>query len=273
MRRFKFQVHPAIRFVQVGIVFFSLSLSVTMNAMDQDIGVASANPADNPPQVNPDVASRSTDPDRPPAYGPEDAKVLIVLFSDYQCPSCRRMNQASHQIAAEFPGEVRLELWHHALPTHPAAETAAAAAIAAQRQGRFWEMHDKIFGNKGRLDAARLEQFAQELGLDLEKFRSDMSDPSVRERIRKEGALADALGAPNTPGIVINGKVGQGWASWPSFRLKVEREVAAAKALAEQGMDPFEIRNQRAIENNDNSETYEQYRNAILLPRTPAATE
>jgi len=273
MRRFKSQVHPAIKLIQVGIVFFSISLTTAMNAMAQDIGVASANPADNPPQMSPDVASRSVDPDRPPAYGPEDAKVLVVLFSDYQCPSCRRMNQASHQIAAEFPGEVRLELWHHALPTHPAAEVAAAAAIAAQRQGRFWEMHDKIFGNKQRLDGARLEQFAQELGLDLAKFRSDMSDPAVRERIQKEGALADALGAPNTPGIVINGKVSQGWGSWQSFRLRVEQEVAAAKALADQGMDPFVIRNQRAIDNNDNSATYELYRNAILQPGNPAATE
>jgi hypothetical protein len=72
---------------------------------------------------------------------------------------------------------------------------------------------------------------------------------------------------------VINGKVSQGWGSWPSFRLRVEREVAAAKALADQGMDPFEIRNQRAIENNDNSETYELYRNAVLQPGTPATTE
>jgi hypothetical protein len=166
---------------------------------------------------------------------------------------------------------VRLELWHHALTTHAAAETAAAAAIAAQHQGRFWEMHDKIFANKGRLDVARLEQFAQELGLDLAKFRSDMSDPAVRERIREEGALATALGAPNTPGFVINGKVSQGWARWPNFRLRAEREVAVANALAEQGLDAFEIRNQRAIENNDNSETYELFRNAILLPGAPAA--
>jgi protein-disulfide isomerase len=244
-----------------------------MNAAAQDIGVPSANPADNPPQVDPDLATRSTDPDRPPAYGPEDAEVLIMVFSDYQCPSCRRINQATHQIAAEFPGEVRLELWHHPLPSHKAAEIAAVAAVAAQRQGRFWEMHDRIFANKERLDEARLEALAQELGLDMDGYRADVKDPAVLERVRSEAELAVALGAINTPGFVINGKVKQGWASWPNFRSIVGKEVAAANALAEQGMDPSEIRNQRAIENNDNSETYEAYRSAVLEPRAPVAPE
>jgi protein-disulfide isomerase len=196
----------------------------------------------------------------------------VIVFSDYQCPSCRRINQATHQISAEFPGEVRLELWHHALPTHRAAEIAAAAAIAAQRQGRFWERHDKIFGNKQRLDEARWSNWPR-TRLDLAKFRSDMSDPALRERIRKEGARADALGAPNTPGFVINGKVSQGWASWPNFRLRVEREVNAAKALAEQGMGHLEIWEQRALENQIDSETYEHYRNAVLLPRAPTPSD
>jgi protein-disulfide isomerase len=108
-------------------------------------------------------------------------------------------------------------------------------------------MHDKIFGNRQRLDEARLEQFAQELGLDLAKFRADMSDPAVRERIRKEGALADALGAPNTPGFVINGKVSQGWASWPNFRLRVEREVNGVGVTGNRGMGHLEIWEQRAV--------------------------
>lgn len=273
MLRLKSDLHPAMLRYLAASSCLLVSLVGSMNVLAQDIGVPSANPADNPPQVTVDPSTRSTDPDRPPAYGPEDAKVLVIVFSDYQCPSCRRSNQATHQIAAEFPGEVRLELWHHPLSSHPAAEIAAVAAVAAQRQGRFWEMHDKIFANRTRLDSARLEQLAQEIGLDMDQYRSDFKDPSALERVRRESEVAVALGAPNTPGFVINGKVSQGWASWGVFKMRVGQEVDAATALAEQGMDPVEIRNQRAIDNNSDSETYQTYRNAVLLPGAAVAPE
>jgi len=143
--------------------------------MAQDFGVISANASDSPPVMNPDVASRGVDPDRPPSYGPQDAKVLIVLFSDYQCPSCRRVTQATHQISAEFPGEVRIEVWQHPLAMHQNAEGAAEAAIAAQKQGKFWEMHDMMFQNQSSLKLANLEQYAEDLGLDMDQFRSDMN--------------------------------------------------------------------------------------------------
>jgi protein-disulfide isomerase len=220
--------------------------------------------------MNPDVASRTSDPDRPPSYGPEDAKVLIVLFSDYQCPSCRRVTQATHQISAEFPGEVRIEVWHHALAMHGKAETSAAAAVAAQKQGKFWEMHDLIFQNQDSLDVPDLEQHAQTLGLDMDRFRKDMNDPAIRQRIQQEGALADSLGAPATPGWVINGKVSQGWGSWGAFRTRIAREVEAAGKLAAQGMDAEQIREQRAIDNLTDSESYALYRTNILARENAA---
>jgi protein-disulfide isomerase len=248
-------------------------VGMTSDVVAQDFGVISANPADSPPVMNPDVGSRGVDPDRPPSYGPEDAKVLIVLFSDYQCPSCRRVTQATHQISAEFPNEVRIEVWHHPLSIHPNAEIAAEAAVAAQKQGKFWEMHDMMFQNAGALALANLEQYAEVVGLEMDQFRADMGNPAVKERIREESALADALGARATPGFLINGKVSVGWGSWSNFRSKVEREVAAANTLAEQGMDPSEIRNQRAIDNNNDSAAYELYLNAVLVPGRKTAGE
>ena len=95
---------------------------------------------------------------------------------------------------------------------------------------------------------------------------ADMNNPEIEERIRQESASAEALGALATPGFLINGKVHVGWGSWNSFRRKVERELTAANVLAEQGMDPVEIQYERAFENNTESESFELYRTAVLLP-------
>lgn len=246
------------------IITIPILLSPGLCADSKTYGVESANLSDRPPIVNPDIETRSTDPDRPPAYGPEDAKVLIVVFSDFQCPHCRRASQAVHQIATEFPGDVRIEVYHHAQPEHRNAEIAAAAAIAAQYQGKFWEMYDKIFQDQRAISDSKLQQYAQELNLDMDQFNTDMDDPKVRERIKNESQLAIALGAPGTPGFFINAKRYPGWASWKYFRSQVERELTAANALAAQGMIPSRVQRQRAIDNSTDSETFELYRVNIL---------
>lgn len=255
-----------VRLLQVGLIFISIMLCSVPDLLAETYGVKSRNAGDQPPIMNPDVASRSTNPDRPPAYGPEDAKVIIIIFSDYQCINCNRASQATHQISAEFPGEVRIEVWQRPLSMHKKAEIAARAAVAAQQQGKFWEMHDMIFSSPATMELTDLERYAQELDLNMDQFRADMNNPAIAERIRQESALAEALGALATPGFLINGKVYVGWGSWQSFRVKVERELAAANVLAEQGMDPAEIQNERAFENNTESESFELYRVAVLMP-------
>ena len=254
------------RLLQVGLVFFVIMLCSIPDLLAETYGVESKNSSDRPPIMNPDVASRSSDPDKPPAYGPEDAKVLIILFSDYQCPHCRRVSQATHQISAEFPGEVRIEVWHRPLSMHKKAEVAARASVAAQQQGKFWEMHDMIFSSATKMNLTDFEQYAQKLDLNMDQFRADMNDPGIEERIRQESALAESLGALATPGWLINGKASVGWGSWNSFRRKVERELAAVNLLAEEGMDPADIQVQRAFDNNNESESFELYRVTFLQP-------
>ena len=261
------------KLLQIGLIFISIMLFSVPDLLADSYGVESSNPDDRPPVMNPDVASRSSDPDRPPAYGPEDAKVRIIMFIDYQCIHCRRATQATHQISAEFPGEVRIEVWQHPLYSHKNAEMAARAALAAQQQGKFWEMYDKIYSSPAKMDLADLERYAVELDLNMDQFRADMNNPAIKERIHREGALADALGARATPGILINGKVYVGWGSWKNFRRNVERELAAANVLAEQGMDPAEIQYERAFENNTDSASFELYRVAVLQPEEANGAE
>lgn len=253
----------AIRSFLIGGICLLITAGTALNVAAETSGYVSPNQADLPPDMDRDAGLRSTDPGQPPAYGPEGAKVLVIVFADYKCPACRRASQATHQIAAEFPGEVRMEFWNHPLASHKDADLAAAAGVAAQQQGKFWEMHDLLF-ESGKHDMATLEKHALDLGLDLEIFRADMNDPALKERIAKEGALTEDLGAANTPSYLVNGKVYMGWGSWGSLKRKVERELKAANALAEEGMDSTEIRSQRELDNFEDSEMYELYRVGVI---------
>lgn len=244
-------------------------VSAAQPVMAEPPGYVSPNPADLPPSFERDVEARSTDPDRAPAYGPEDAKVLVVIFADYMCPACRRGSQATHRIAAEFPGEVRMEFWNNPLVMHQGADMLAIAGLAAQRQGKFWEMHDLLFKEPKRSPES-VEEKAAELGLDMDQFRADMQDPALRQRVDSERALAEALGARSTPSYLVNGRIYTGWGSWMSLKGKVERELKAANELAAEGLTPSEIRAQRAIDNNSNSEVYELYVNNFLLANNDA---
>ena len=245
------------------VVLFLISTVMLNSVAAKSTGYISPNENDLPPDMDREVGPISTDPDLPPAYGPEDAKVLVLIFADYRCPACRRASQATHQIAAEYPGEVRMEFWNNPLEMHKNADLGAMAGIAAQRQGKFWEMHDLIFAG-GKHDQADLEAKALELDLDLDQFRADMNDPAVRERVLQERDLANALGATNTPSDVVNGKVYMGWGGWKSLKRKVDRELAKVNELEDQGMSLDEIRLERAIENNTDSTTFELYQTNIL---------
>jgi protein-disulfide isomerase len=104
------------------------------------------------------------------AKGPANAKVNIVIFSDFQCPFCSRVVPTIQKIEKEYSNNVRLFFRHNPLPMHPDAPLAAEAAVAAEAQGKFWEMHDKLFANQQALKRPDLEKYAGEIGLDVGKF-------------------------------------------------------------------------------------------------------
>ena len=206
----------------------------------------STNPADSPVRTVSGKVFARTDAALPPALGPDQARVVVLVFSDFQCPVCKRCADATEQIAEEFPGEVRVEFWQHALPTHANALPAAIASLAALRQGQFWEYHDALFRNQSALDQASLERRAEELGLDVSRFRDDAADPSLRERVLAESALAEKFGATGTPALMINGKLHVGWGSWLSFRSDVERELLEARRIESAGTPFAEVAGARA---------------------------
>ncbi len=232
----------------------------------------SSNPDDSPVRVKSGKVSASTDADLPPALGPQPAKVLVIVLSDFQCPACRRAADATQQIAEEFPGEVRVEFWQNPLVSHPNAENAAVASLAAQRQGKFWEYHDELFRNQAAIATAKLHLYAERIGLDRARFENDYAAPELRTRVRREAAAAGRLGARSTPSFMVNGRLRTGWGSWIGFRGDVERELNESRKLEAQGTPASRVSERRAEELIEDAEVWPAYRE-LVLRAAPAGPE
>ena len=172
-----------------------------------------------------------------PARGPETAKVTIVLFSDFQCPYCARVGPLLKQVEQAFPGVVRVVWKHQPLPAsmHPQARPAAEAAEAAHEQGKFWEMHDRLFANQRALSTELYESTARELGLDVERFKRSVASHASAARIDADQKLATTVGASATPTLYVNCRRIEGAYPFESIKPILEDEIRKADALARQG--------------------------------------
>lgn len=110
------------------------------------------------------------------------------------------------QVLEKFPKDVKLVFKNFPLPSHRFARKAAAAALAAERQGKFWEYHDMIFDNMKDLSDAKFTEFAKELGLDAARFSADMKDPVIEGLIQRDVNEGREAGIRGTPSVFVNGK-------------------------------------------------------------------
>ena len=124
---------------------------------------------------------------------------------------------------------------HNPLPFHNNAMPAAEAAMAAWEQGKFWEYHDKLFANQKALDAADLEKYAQEVGLDMGKWKSAMQSHKFKSAIEKDQAQAASVRAQGTPNSFINGRQVTGAQPFEAFKAVIDEELAKAKKLVDGG--------------------------------------
>ncbi len=160
-----------------------------------------------------------------PVLGNPNAPVTIVEFSDFQCPFCKRADPTLRKIREEYGDRVRIAFKHMPLSIHPQAPAAHAAAEAAHRQGRFWEMHDKIFENQRDLKPATFERYARELGLDVERFKRDASSKEVQARIDEDLRQAQQLSVTGTPSFFINGRFLSGAQPFVNFKALIDSEL------------------------------------------------
>ena len=146
------------------------------------------------------------DPNRDHFRGPIDAPVTVVEYGDFECPYCGRAEPVVRELLQEF-GDVRY-VWRH-LPlsdVHANAQLAAEAAEAAARQDAFWEMHDLLFKHQDALRPRDLISYAQELGLDFERFTDDLREHAGSARVAEDVDSADLSGVSGTPTFFINGR-------------------------------------------------------------------
>jgi len=168
--------------------------------------------------------------------GKKDALVTLVEFSDYQCPFCGRANGTVKQVQEAYGDKVRVVMKQLPLENmHPNARPAAMAALAAGEQGKYWEMHEKLFENIRALDDASLQQKAKDLGLNVDKFNKDRQDPRLKAVVDADLKLASSLGVTGTPGFFINGRKLGGAYPFEVFKTVVDEELAKAEAMVKAG--------------------------------------
>jgi protein-disulfide isomerase len=139
--------------------------------------------------------------------GPADAPVTLVEFADFQCPFCARNTPLIKQILDAYPKDVKFVYKEFPLTSiHNNAMNASKAAIAAQKQGKYWEMHDKLFENYAALDYDSLKKYAGEVGLNVEQWEKDMKAPDVEKRVQDDMRLAAQSDVRGTPTMFIDGK-------------------------------------------------------------------
>ena len=161
-----------------------------------------------------------------PVKGGKDAKVKIVECSDFDCPYCQRSQSTLEQIEEAYGDKVAIYFRHNPLPMHPQAEPASRAAIAAGEQGKFWEMHDKLFADKTARSEEQMAAFAQELGLDVAKWRKAFNDPSAAETVKRDLEECRKMGVTGVPAFFINGQSIRGAQPFDNFKPLIDKALA-----------------------------------------------
>jgi len=161
--------------------------------------------------------------------GPKNAPLEVIIFSDFQCPFCKRVEPTLAQMEKEYNGKIRMTWKNFPLPFHNNAEPAAEAAMAAAAQGKFWQMHDTLFANNTALDRPNLEKYAQDLGLNMAKFKSDLDAQKYKDTIQSETKEGQAVGVNGTPAVFINGRKISGAYPWETFKKIADDELAKKK--------------------------------------------
>lgn len=164
-----------------------------------------------------------------PAKGPANAPVTIVEFSDFQCPYCQRVLPTLDSIVEAYPEQVRVVFRHLPLDRiHPRARAAAEASACADKQGSFWPYHDRVFANNRALADADLEQYATDVGLDVDAFRQCVSDREFQAVVATDSDDAEQLGLTGTPAFFINGIPVRGAVPLEKFVSIIDSELARA---------------------------------------------
>ena len=161
-----------------------------------------------------------------PVKGPASAPVTIIEYSDFQCPYCARVNPTLDRIVQTYGDKVRIVFKDFPLPNHPEAPKAAEAAHCAGEQGKFWEMHDRLFANQQALQVPLLKQYATVLGLNMDAFNQCFDSGKHADRVGENLREGEALGVSSTPTFYVNGRPVVGAQPFEYFKTVIDEELA-----------------------------------------------
>ena len=177
-----------------------------------------------------------------PTIGPADAKVTVVEFADFECGYCKKLFYSLQPLKEKYAdsGDVRFVFKHFPMnqqcnPTkertlHRYACEASIASVCAQRQGRFWEMHDLMFKNQHKLERADLDYYAQEVGLDMGQFKQCMRDPSAKAKVMTDAEMGGLLDVTATPRTFVDGRYLKGALPRATLEHVIEQALGRADA-------------------------------------------
>jgi protein-disulfide isomerase len=158
--------------------------------------------------------------DGAPFKGPASARVTIVEFSDFQCPYCSQATAWADSILAAYPQDVKLVFKQFPLPFHPQARLAAEASLAAHAQGKFWQLHDKMFASYKSIDRSNILAWAREVGIDADRLAKEIDAGKYKAAVDADMRHAEKAGVQGTPSFYFNGRPYEGG-----------RDLAAVKSL------------------------------------------
>ncbi len=160
-----------------------------------------------------------------PFSGPKDAKVTIIEFSDYLCPSCRRAHKLTKEVKELYKGKIKWVFKDFPLKRHKGAKRLAAAARAAGEQGKFWEYQDLLFASKDKPDDKTLINYAKKLGLNVNLFMRSLNSKKFLPAIESDIQDAQDSGISSTPTFIINGKLSSGSLTLEEFKRIIDKDL------------------------------------------------
>lgn len=157
--------------------------------------------------------------------GDPKAPVRVVVYADFGCPYCKATATALRRLSGEEGGDIAFYFKNYPLKANDRAVPSALALLAADRQGKFWEMLDLLYQDGDDLSDEYIEQCAAEAGLDVDRFHSDLKSKELVTRLRAEKMEGLQLGVKKTPGILVNGKFYRGVRIWEELYDRIEEEL------------------------------------------------
>jgi len=181
--------------------------------------------ASNNVRMNLEVPRISVSIDDDPTRGPKDAPVQIVMFSDFQCPFCSRVETTIKQVRDLYGDKVAVTFRDYPLSFHQNAEKAAEAANCANKQGKYWEFHDSLFANQAQLSVPDLKKKAEDMKLDTAAFNQCLDSGEMKAEIDADTKEGSTYGVTGTPASFVNGRFLSGAQPFDAFKKVIDDEL------------------------------------------------